>query len=241
MRKRFFAVIPLVIALLFSGCEGDSAYAEAINSALQAKNAEVRRGGEYMLEITFLNDGNTTPLYYAKGTFSCDIEQQTADTSFNQTWLGSSWKSENHFVNGVMTGVTDGEPFGEKTDAEELFSLFPYFNIPLFDATNRDISVKNNARGEIYTYIDTNGSEICGRIVGGDIHELAYVLKSPQTDKTEYSDVACSATIADGNLLSFGWEFDVKLYDKPAYIPGGYSVPESEYTVTLHVNAKINY
>ncbi|MBO5786634.1 MAG: hypothetical protein J6R45_04850, partial [Clostridia bacterium] len=53
-------------------------------------------------------------------------------------------------------------------------------------------------------------------------------------------EAQCVYTVKDGRVLGVRYEFDVKLFDTPAYVPG-YSVPESDYTVELHIVAKLSY
>ena len=64
--------------------------------------------------------------------------------------------------------------------------------------------------------------------------------KKPQKDLTEYGDVECIYTVKDGRIVSARFEFDMKLFDTPAYVPG-YSVPEEEYTLNIHITAKVGY
>ena len=85
-----------------------------------------------------------------------------------------------------------------------------------------------------------NTENLSRLVIGDDIYSLVTVLKKPQKDKTEYSQAQCIYTVKDDKVVSAKYEFDVKLFDTPAYNPN-YSQPESEYTLTIHVSAKVSY
>jgi hypothetical protein len=65
-------------------------------------------------------------------------------------------------------------------------------------------------------------------------------LKKPQKEKTEYSDTKCVVTVKDGAVASARYEFDIKLFDTPSVVEG-YTPPEKEYTIKLHITAKVVY
>ena len=76
--------------------------------------------------------------------------------------------------------------------------------------------------------------------VVGDLYSLVTAIKKPQREKTEYGKVACIIVVRGGTVESARYEYTVKLFDTPAYSKV-YSAPESEYTVTVKVSAKITY
>ena len=240
MKKRVFAVLAavLVSASLLCGCSEKTDYAPELNAAVENRAAQKKLGGECMLEITVPE--SAAAVYYLRGSFSCDKSQKTAYLEFDQTWLGMSSRAFNYFSGGVVTNITDGERFEEPREAEELLEKFPYFAPEAAPGSGGEVSRTEAAKGYSYTYTRKNGAEFCKTVVGEDIYGLVPVLKQPQPEKTVYGDVRFTCT-ADGDaLLSYGCEFDVTLFDTPAYVPG-YSVPESEYTIKLHVTARITY
>lgn len=240
MKNRVFAALAAVLAAasLLCGCSGKPDYAPELNAAAENRAAQEKLGGECMLEITAPESAAT--VYYLRGSFSCDKSEKTAYLEFDQTWLGMSSRAFNYFSGGVVTNITDGERFEEPREAEELLNKFPYFAPEPRRGSDGAVSRTEAAKGYSYSYTRKNGAEFCESVLGGDVYGLVPVLKQPQPEKTVYSDVRFTCTADGGALLSYGCEFDVTLFDTPAYVPG-YSVPESEYTIKLHVTARITY
>ena len=234
--RRTIALI--IAAALLCACGGDRVDAAGLNAASSACAGKDRHSGQYMLEITFAE--NTATLYYARGDFEYDRAGKTASLDFSQTWLGSSSKARNDYKDGVITNTTDGETFEVPREAELLFSQFPYFAPPLCLETDSNLSEHPGARGTQYTFVRKNASDFCKAVVGGDVCDLVPALRQPRREETSFGDVAFTCLVEGESLLSFGCEFDVTLYDTPAYIPG-YSVPEEEYVITLHVTARVSY
>ncbi|MBO4276807.1 MAG: hypothetical protein J5925_00230 [Clostridia bacterium] len=236
MKTRLFAL--LLAALLLCGCTAKPDYAPELNAAVQNRAAAAKLGGECLLEISVA--GSATPVYYLRGSFSCDKEAQTAFLEFDQTWLGQSSKAFNYYSGGVVTNITDGEEFTQPREANELLAKFPYFAPDPHREGDGEITRTEAAKGFCYTYVRKNGAEFCESVIGGDIYALVPVLKQPQEDKTVYGDVAFTCAADGETLISYGCEFDVTLFDTPAYVPG-YSVPEEEYTLKLRVTMRITY
>lgn len=210
--------------------------AKELNSFADAVNSESRAEGEYLLSITFAN----AVLYHASGDVAWDREAKTAFADFSQTYLGDSSVMLNYFSDGKMISVDDGEVEESERDAEELFSKFPYFKVLTHDSSGGGITVGRNSTGTTYTFNRTDTKDIFDKLVGGDIYALVFSIQNPQPEKTQYGETQCVYMVVDGKLVSCRYEFDVKLFDTPAYVPG-YSVPEDEYTIDLHVSAKITY
>ena len=229
----------LVLSLLFCSCTGstDNIDTAELASAVEKTNSETKISGQYMLEMSF---GEGVTLYYALGDVAWDTEKEIASASFNQTYLGVSSKAENYFANGKIVSVEMGESVSVDRTADELFSKFPYCDV-LGIGESGNITVAESTVGRTYTIVRDDTKQICETIVGQDIYGIANVIKKPQPEKTEYSQTTCVYTISEGELVSCRYEFDVKLFDTPAYVPGGYSVPESEYTLDVHVVAKMSY
>ena len=234
-------LLPLLLAAVITlcACGDNNAYVDELHSVVADHNASDRKGGSYLLEI-YVGDEAATTLYYAHGDFACDKTAKKAYTSFSQSWFGFSSKAENYFADGIVTNITDGEVITTERSAEELLSMFPYLDAPFYGDDCFGLARVNNSRGYVYTYTCRDGKGISESVVGGDLYQLAYVIKDPQPEKTVYGDVVCSAGVSDGKLTSLGFEFDVTLFDTPSYVPG-YSQPESEYSLTMHIVAKVNY
>ena len=240
--KRFLLIILAIAVTAFCGCsDGQSAEtvsaANDMNSAIEKANNETKLAGAYTLSITF---DKGAVLYHAQGDVAWDREAKTAYAGFDQTYLGASAVMRNYYNDGKMISVADGEAAESKRDSAELFSKFPYFLLPMHDNKCGDITVGQNSSGTSYTFERNDARELFDVLVGGDIYSLVYSIKNPQPEKTEYGNVECVYTVSDGKIVSCRYEFDVKLFDTPAYIPG-YSQPEDEYTIDLHINAKVTY
>ncbi len=240
MIKRLIAVLCL-LAVCLCGCGGEDAPdGETVNTlceAIEKTNSETRVSGKYMLEMTF---GDAAVLYYALGNVAWDTESAVSSVSFDQTYLGESSVCANYFANGILVSVDDGVVLSSERESETLFSRFPYAKLPGYDTAQGNIAVSSTASGRTYTVVRKDTESIIDSVIGGDIYTIANVIKKPQYDKTEYSDATCIYTVDDGRVVGMRYEFDVKLFDTPAYVPG-YSTPESEYTLDLHIVAKMSY
>lgn len=238
--KRFACVL-LVLTVLLCGCDGTKktkVNSEELNAFAESVNAQSKLSAEYMLEITF---GEGVTLYYTLGNADWDRALQTAYAKFDQTYLGLSAKSENFFKDGKMVSVEGGEAITTERDSTELFSKFPYAKIPQCNESCGEILLSSSTVGTSYTFTRGDTAEISKIFVEDDIYQLVGVIKKPQPEKTQYGDTKCVYTVKDGALVSSRFEFDMKLFDTPAYVPGGNSIPESEYTIDVHINAKITY
>ncbi len=239
MKKAIICFL-LVVSLLLCACaeeEGNNAELKsALESAISATNSEEAFSGQYMLEISF---GKGVALYYALGDVECDRSAKKAFVSFSQTYLGISSGAKNYIESGKIISV-EGETATEiEGNTEGFLAKFPYgavFPLP----ENASLTTNETMVGTTYTVIRNDTKSICENVVGDDIYEMVDVLKQPQKDKTEYSETECTYTVSEGRVTGVRYEFDMKLFDTPAYIPG-YSMPESEYTVQFHVVAKISY
>lgn len=235
-------ILLLMLALLLcacgeSGSQNQQSVREELLSAINATNSENAFSGKYMVEISF---GQGVALYYASGDVECDRAENKASAAFSQSYLGVSANAKNYIANGKVVSV-EGENATEiALDAKALLEKFPYGQIFSLPEQAGNIAVKESTVGTTYTVARGDTKQICESVVGEDIYELADVLKQPQKDKTEYGETECIYTVSDGKVTGVRYEFDIKLYDTPAYVPD-YSVPESEYTLKLHVVAKISY
>ena len=218
--------------------EPDAESVSELSAAIEATNRENRVSGKYMLEITF---GDSAVLYYALGNAAWDCENKTASALFDQTYLGDSSVAANYFADGKLISVDDGEVMEFERDADTLFSRFPYAKLQEYKSEQGQIKVSSSAQGKTFTVKRSDTKELCDTVFGGDIYTIATVIKKPQYEKTQYGETECIYTVSDGKVIGCRYEFDVKLFDTPAYIPGGYSVPESEYTLDVHIVAKITY
>ena len=240
MIKRLISVLCL-LAVCLCGCNQndtpDEATVNELTEAIEKTNAETRVSGKYMLEMTF---GDAAVLYYALGNVAWDSENSISCVTFDQTYLGESSVAANYFANGTLVSVDDGVAITSERDKETLFSRFPYAKLPEYSAEQGNITVTTTASGKTYTVVRKDTEKISDVVIGGDIYTIANVIKKPQYDKTQYSDATCIYTVSDGRVVGIRYEFDVKLFDTPAYVPG-YSAPESEYTLDLHIVAKMSY
>ncbi len=230
----------LVFVFVLCSCEKNKTEdvdSETLNPIVVLVNEEEKLSGDYQLEITF---GDRKTLYFAKGEIAWNRSDFSAFSSFDQTFLGASGTTENYYKNGKMVSVANGEKVELDQEAEAVFSKFPYFEIPLYDENCGEIKQSESSVGTTYTFKRTDGKEISKMFVEDDIYELVGVLKKPQPELTEYSEIECVYTVKDGRVVSCRFEFDMKLFDTPAYIPG-YSVPEEEYTLDIHIAAKVSY
>lgn len=234
-------VLLLCLSLLLCSCGGngriDKEAVASLSDAIEATNSETRVSGKYMLEISF---GDSVTLYYASGDAAWDLAEETAHAIFTQTYLGSTGEAENYYSDGVVLSVAESGSVEVEREPDELFSMFPYAKAFSLPDDISELSVSQSTLGKTYTVKRSDTADICSKVIGGDIFTIVDVLKKPQADKTQYSDATCVYTVNDGRLTAYRYEFDVKLFDTPAYIPG-YSVPEDEYTLELHVVARMSY
>lgn len=237
---RRLAVLALAAVLLLCACgENTQPIAGEIERAVGALAAKTAFGGDYLLEISVSGESKTT-LYYAKGVFGRDSAAKTAYTSFDQSWFGMSAVSENYYSDGRIVSINDGEVITAEREPDDVFLKFPYSAPEGYGSSCRGLSAEPNTRGKAVMFTRGGSSEFCESVVGGDLYTLAYVIKDPQPEKTVYGDVKCIYTLSGGELISAGYEFDVTLFDTPSYVPG-YSQPEEDYSIKLHVVAKVNY
>lgn len=236
--KRFLMLVVAFALCLFWGCEDagpdNTVSPEELNSAVGAINSETRLSGDYMLELTF---GEGSVLYYALGDIAWDRSENKVFAEFTQTYLGISSDMENYYSDGKMVSIEDGSPITVDRQSEEILTKFPYFTVPEASA---DVTKGSNSAGTTYTFSALDTKQLCESIVGTDLYSLVTVIKKPQPELTEYGETKCIYTVSEGKLVSCRFEFDVKLFDTPAYTPN-YSQPESEYTIDLHVTAKVSY
>ena len=240
--KRFLLIILALAVTVFCGCSDEQSdetvsAANDMNSAIEKANNETKLDGEYTLSLTF-DKGKV--LYHAQGDVAWDRAEKTAYAGFDQTYLGASVVMRNYYSDGKMISVADGESQVSDRKSSELFSKFPYFSLPKYDDSCGKITVGQNSAGTSYTFERSDAKQLFDVLVGGDIYSLVYSIKNPQPEKTEYGNVECVYTVSDGKIVSCRYEFDVKLFDTPTYIPG-YSQSEDEYTIDLHITAKITY
>ncbi len=235
---RSFLICLVALSLLLVGCGEtvDDVLAGELASAVESLNAESRIAGSYMLEITF---GERNTLYYAIGDIECDRAERRLHASFDQTYLGASAEAENYIADGKIVSIIDGETLTEDCDPVEYLSKFPYCTIPAYSEAFGEIVKGENMSGTTYSYDRNDGKELFDILLGGDIYSLA-MIKNPQPDKAVYGDVTTTVTAVDGKAVSCRYEFDIKLYDTPSAV-SGYTPPESEYTVELHVVARVSY
>ncbi len=235
--KRFICLLLAVTSLLF-GCNGkgnsDIVDTTELNNAITSANNEKLLSGNYMLEISF---GQGSVLYYANGDIDWDRENKKVSADFSQTYLGVSSDLKNYFSDGKMISVEDGKAVTVDRNADELLSKFPYFIIPF---PEKEVSKGSNSSGTAYSFKIENSKNLCENIIGGDIYSLVNVLSKPQKDKTQYGVADCIYTVKEGKIVSARYGFDIKLFDTPSYTPG-YSQPEEEYTLTVHITAKVAY
>ena len=207
----------------------------SLESAVSSVNGESRLECDYMLEITF---GERNVLYYAKGDTQWDRSENRFSIAYDRTLIGESSRMESYFSDGRMQSVINGTAV-EVNDAEgDMLSTFPHFEIPACYGENL-ISVSDNSSGKAYKFIAEDTKALCDAIVG-DIYALATVIKKPQPEKNQYGEAQCIYTVKEGRIVSVRYEFDVKLFDTPAST-ANYTPPESEYTLDLHVVAKLEY
>ncbi len=239
MKKCFISCL-LALSLLLCGCaDSGSTNGELLtelNQAIESVNAEALVSGGYMIEITV----SGVTLYYAKGNIAFDRISNTAYNDFTQAYMGNSVVSQNYFANGKLVSVEKGNATSFDRTAEQIMGKFPYSKLLTLPENISGVTEKSSSVGRTVELVRTDTDVICDSVVGKDIYTLVSVIKKPQPDKTQYSDTNCIYTVKDGRVVGCRYEFTVKLFDTPAYVPG-YSVPESEYTVDLAVVAKVNY
>lgn len=226
-------IVLLSALLLLCGCaENTKTYTE-LDNAIADINAQTRLSAENILEISF--DGGV--LYYAAGTSNWDRTEKYGNLKLTTTYLGSSSKTDCFFEDGIMLNVTSDGIYEYERDCDILLSNFPCFKIL---PHNGNVTVSSNSIGTAYKFSLNNGKELLESLVGGDIYYLVSVITNPQKDKTIYSPVECTYTVKDGKMHSCRYEFDVKLFDTPMATANGLP-DESEYTINLHVSAKVTY
>lgn len=236
--KRLICLMLSALMLFCSCAEGEdnAQLKDELDSAVLAVNSEVKLTADYMLEITF---GDSATLYYALGTASWDREQKIATAFFDQTYLGASVEMKNYFAGSEMVSVENGNPITVQRDGDILLTKFPYLKV--FSADDGNSIVKgSNSQGNTYSFFASDTKTLCETILGGNIYDLVPQIKKPQEDKTQYGEAKCVYTVSEGRLLSCRYEFDIKLFDTPA-VTANYTPPESEYTLDLHITAKISY
>lgn len=244
--KRLIAVI-LSALLLLCGCRAEEkTNINDLNSAVETHNSETRFSGKYLLDITFGNEssGEYGTLYYAAGNVAWDKDSEKVYAKFDQNYLGTAYVMENYFSKGVMISVEDGEAIKSERASEDLFSMFPYYSLLPYDSNVCEgITKGNNISGTSYTFERSDTKALFGKIFGDGIYDIIVsttTMTSPQKEKTEYSNAKCVYTVSEGRIVSCRYEFDMTIFDTPAYIPG-YTQEETKYTLKLHIVAKVEY
>lgn len=240
--KRIAVCFIIAVLTLFCSCsenieKTDSATVNEINTAIETVNSEKRLSGNYMLEFSF---GENVTFYYSAGDIDWDRENEKVSNVFNHTYLGQSSKAANYYSDGKMISVENGEAMTIDCQPDEIFSKFPYCTLDKYSDSYGSVTISENASGKSYSFTRNDTASLCEKIVGGDIYDLVAVLKKPQKDKTEYGETNCTVTVVDGKVVSCRYEFDMKLFDTPSVV-NGYTPPEEEYTLNLHISAKVEY
>ncbi len=244
--KKLISVVLSALLLLWSCGAEDKTNIEQLNSAINAHNSQKKFSGNYLLDITFGNEsaGQYGTLYYAAGDMEWDRDAKKAYAKFNQNYLGTAYIMENYFSNGTMISVEDGKAIESERNADDLFSMFPYYSLLTYDESLcKNIAKGNNVAGTSYTFERSDTKAIFDKIFGDGIYDIIVsttTMTSPQKDKTKYSNAKCVYTVSEGKLFSCRYEFDMTIYDTPAYIPG-YTQEESKYTLELHIVAKVEF
>ncbi len=231
--KRVFCII-LAFAMLFAAAcsdDGQSEIRAEMESALDEVNGEARLSCNYLLEITF--DGSKV-LYYAKGNACWDRDDLRITTIYDRTYLGNTLRMESYLANGENYSLVDGTPVKIDSISGNMFEQFPQFRLPSVGEEG-EISVSDNLAGKAYKFAPEDAEALCQALVG-DIYGIAQVIEVPQRDKTEYSNAQCVYTVKDGRIASARYELDIKLFDTPML-----SKDEEDYTLDLHVSAKLEY
>ncbi len=233
--KRILAFI--FSALLLCGCAGEpSIDTTPLDSAVENVNGQSRLWADYALEITF---GDGKVLYYSAGDARWDRELKKGSMAFTQNYIGEATQVESFFQGKSMINISNGSVVEYIRDTNVLLANFPCFTLPKADK-GTSVSVGANSLGQAYRFSLADTKSLLKQLIGGDIYVLANVISLPQKEKTEYGAAECTYTVADGELVSARYEFDVKLYDTPVVSPNG-RPDESKYTLDLHVSAKISY
>ena len=237
MIKRVLSTFLAALMICLWGCseKTDPEIKSSLESAIESVNGESRLECDYMLEITF---GERSVLYYAKGDTQWDRAENRFSMVYDRTLLGESSKMESYFADGKMQSVINGKLVAVNEVKTDVLSTFPNFKIPACYG-EADISVSDNSSGKAYKFIADDTKKLCEAVIG-DIYSLATVIKKPQPEKTKYGEAQCVYTVKEGRVVSVRYEFDVKLFDTPA-ATANYTPPESEYTLDLHVVAKLEY
>jgi len=234
--RRLIALLACAAAVLCACGTREEADPQPLAAAIGEINGRDALSGKYSLEMTF---GQSNTLYYATGDVEWDRAELTAHASFVQNYLGTAVRSENTYENGVMKSTENSGELEVERDADELFSKFPYFKLPEYSSGGEGLSAADSGTSTTYTYTMPDGKAFAESVVG-DLYSLVTVIKKPQREKTEYGAVECTVVVRGGAVASARYEYTVKLFDTPAY-SDVYSAPESEYTVTVKVSAKITY
>ncbi len=240
-------IVLLSALLLFSSCGAEEkTNISALDSAVKKHNSETRFSGDYLLEITFGNESADAygTLYYAAGDVAWDSKAQKVCARFDQNYLGTAYEMENYFHKGVMISVEDGVAKKSERTAESVFEMFPYYSLLPYDKeVCGDIKKGSNVSGDSYTFERTDTKDIFDNIFGDGIYDVIVsttTMTSPQRDKTQFSNAVCVYTISEGDIVSCRYEFDMTIFDTPAYIPG-YKQEESKYSLELHIVARVEY
>ena len=240
MKIRFLICL-LALSFLLCGCsdgpEPSKQLVSELNTAIKTTNSENRVSGSYMIEITFA-EGVT--LYYALGTISLDRDLVLAHADYTQTYLGKSVAAQNYYSDGKVVSVEQGESVTLERAPEAILGKFPYSKILELPEDIISISEKTTSVGKTIELVRGDTKTICDSVIGDDIYVLADVIKKPQPEKTQYGEAVCTYTLKDDRVVGCRYEFDVKLFDTPSYVPV-YSKPESEYTLDIHVEAKVTF
>ena len=237
--KKCITVCLLALSLL-CGC-ADSGIIESrelteLNSAIGSVNEESLVSGGYMIEISV----SGVTIYYAKGNVAFDRSENAAYNGFSQTYMGQSSAAQNYFADGKLVSVEKAGVTSFDRTNEQIMGKFPYSKLHALPDRVSGFFEKSSSVGKTYELVRDDTATICDSVIGKDMYNLVSVIKKPQHDKTQYSDTKCVYTVKDGRVVGCRYEFTVKLFDTPAYVPG-YSVPESDYTVDINVVAKVNY
>ncbi|MBQ5837985.1 MAG: hypothetical protein IIW39_04855 [Clostridia bacterium] len=238
--KKCLLTCLLALSVLISGCADSGNTSDKLiselNGAIGSVNSEDRASGEYLIEITV----SGVTLYYASGDIAFDRKADVAHNEFTSSYMGNSVVSQNYYSNGKLVSVEGTNSNVLDRTSEQIMGKFPYAKLLELPDEVSDVTEKSSSVGRTVELTRQDTAKIFETVVGDGIYSLATVIKKPQTDKTQFGDTKCTYTVKDGRAVGCRYEFTVKLFDTPAYVPG-YSVPESEYTLELSVVAKVNY
>lgn len=243
LRRACGLILLLSVCALQCACGGkvDEEDYRSLQELYEVYASQTRAHIAYTMETSFIDkdSGQSGVLYYLQGESKFDTGEEKAWQSFTSTLLGSTFRAEEYFADGVWNRVEDGKAYPTEANAEDVFSVFPYCIVPFPQSAGlKSMKQESNAGGVLYTLVGTQGQRELLELWKIDLYQLAGITM-PDREKESYGNITYLISVSDGAVRSVGIRMEITLFEQAGYTPG-YTPQEDDHRLDLTLTAKIS-